>query len=102
MWIEKIAFALIVISRKLHPYFQANPILVTTDQSIRKSMNKPEAARRMIQWVVELSQFDIKYHLRTAIKAQVLAEFVADFIVLNEEVQDDLERWTIQTDGSST
>ena len=29
--IEKIAFALIVASCKLRPYFQANPILVMTD-----------------------------------------------------------------------
>ena len=46
--IKKIAFALIVASRKLQPYFQANPILVMTDQPIRKSMNKPEAAGRMV------------------------------------------------------
>ena len=29
--IEKITFALIVASRNLHPYFQANPIIVMTD-----------------------------------------------------------------------
>ena len=46
--IEKIAFALILASRKLRQYFQANPILVMTDQPIRKSMNRPEAAGRMI------------------------------------------------------
>ena len=46
--IEKIAFALIVASRKLRQYFQANPILVMTDQPIKKSMKQPEAARRMI------------------------------------------------------
>ena len=46
--IEKIAFALIVVSRKLRQYFQANPILVMTDQPIKKSMNKPEAVGRMI------------------------------------------------------
>ena len=45
---EKIAFALIVALRKLWPYFQANPILVMTDQPIRKSMNKHEAAGRMV------------------------------------------------------
>ena len=55
--------------RKLQPYFQANPILVMTDQSIRKSMDKLEAARRMVQWAIEFSQFDIVYHPRTAIKA---------------------------------
>ena len=46
--IKKITFALIVASRKLRPYFQANPILVMTDQPIRKSMNKLEAIGRMI------------------------------------------------------
>ena len=47
--IEKIAFALIVVSRKLRQYFQANPILVMTDQPVKKSMNKPEATGRMVQ-----------------------------------------------------
>ena len=47
-WIEKIAFALIVASRKLRPYFQTNLILVMTDQPIKKSMNKPKATGRMI------------------------------------------------------
>ena len=46
--IEKISFALIVASRKLCPYFQVNPILVMTDQHIKKSKNKPEATGRMI------------------------------------------------------
>ena len=46
--IEKIAFALIVASRKLRPYFQANPILVMTDQPIKKSMNKTKAVGRMV------------------------------------------------------
>ena len=53
--IEKIAFTLIVASRKLSPYFQANPILVMTDQPIKKSMNKPKTAWRMIQWAIEFS-----------------------------------------------
>ena len=39
-----------------------NPILVMMDQPIRKSMNKLEAAKRMVQWAIELSQFDIEYH----------------------------------------
>ena len=40
-----------------------------TDQPIKKSMNKPEAAGRMVQWAIELNQFDIEYHPKTAIKA---------------------------------
>ena len=46
--IKKITFTLIVASRKLRPYFQANPIIVMTDQPIKKAMNKPEAAGRMV------------------------------------------------------
>ena len=53
--IEKITFALIVASRKLRPYFQANPIIVMIDQPIKKAMNKPETAGRMVQWTIELS-----------------------------------------------
>ncbi|XP_023924424.1 uncharacterized protein LOC112035820 [Quercus suber] len=85
--IEKIIFALIVASRKLRPYFQANPIKVMTDQPIKKAMNKPDAAGRMVQWAIELSQFDVEYCQRIAIKAQ-------------EESREDI--WTINTDGSST
>ena len=47
--IEKIAFVLIAASRKLRQYFQANPILVIKDQPIKKSMNRTEAAGRMVQ-----------------------------------------------------
>ena len=100
--IEKFAFALIVASRKLRQYFQASPILVMTNQSIKKSMNKLETAGRMVQWAIELSQFDIEYHPRTAIKAQALADFIAEFTLLDEENPiPKAERWTIQMDGSS-
>ena len=100
--IEKITYALIVASHKLRQYFQANPILVMTDQPIKKSMNKPEAAGRMVQWAIELSQFDIEYLPRMAIKAQALADFIVEFTFLDEDnLTNKAERWTIQTDNSS-
>ena len=99
--IEKITFALIVASRKLRPYFQANPITVMTDQPIKKVMNKPEAVGRMVQWAIELNQFDIEYHPRTTIKAQALADFIAEFTT-PENTNNQKDLWTINTDGSST
>ena len=72
------------------------------DQPIRKSINKPKVAGRMVQWAIELSQFDIEYHPRTAIKAQALAEFIVEFTLMDKENPNhEAERWTIQTDGSS-
>ena len=64
-------------------------------------MNKPEAAGQMVQWAIELSQFDVEYRPRTAIKAQALADFIAEFTI-PEEANCPEELWTINTDGSST
>uniref|UniRef100_A0A2N9IKM3 Uncharacterized protein n=1 Tax=Fagus sylvatica TaxID=28930 RepID=A0A2N9IKM3_FAGSY len=75
---EKLAFALLIASRKLRPYFQAHSIVVLTDYPLRKAMNKPDAAGRLIQWSIEMSEFDIDYRPRTAIKAQALADFIAE------------------------
>ena len=82
---EKIIFTLVVASRKLRPYFQANPILVITDQPIKKAMKKPKAARRLVQWEIKLSQFDVEYRPRTTIKAQALADFITKFTLSDDE-----------------
>ena len=56
----------------------------------------------MVQWAIELSQFDIEYHPRSAIKAQALADFIAEFTILEDDnATNKKEQWTIQTDGSS-
>lgn len=70
-------FSLIFASRKLHLSFQAQIIMVMTDQPIWKSMSKPDVVGRLVQWVIELSHFDIKYRPRASIKAQALADFIA-------------------------
>ena len=53
----------------------------------------------MVQWVVELSQFDIEYRPRTVIKAQALADFIAEFTLL--DFYQDAEYWTVCSNGSS-
>ena len=85
--IEKLAFALITASRKLRHYFQAHIINVMTDHPLKKAMNKLEAAGCLIQWAVELSEFDIKYQPRHAIKAQALADFIAEFTPSHDDLE---------------
>ena len=92
---------MIVASRKLRPYFQANQILVMKDQLVRKSMNKLEATGRMVRWAIELSQFNIEYHPKTIIKAQVLTDFIAEFTIPKDDnATNKTEQWTIRIDGS--
>ena len=101
--IEKLAFALITASRKLRHYFQAHIINVLTDHPLKKAMNKLEAAGRLIQWAVELSEFDIKYLPRHAVKAQALADLIAEFTPSHSESEVvEVKKWVIHVDGSST
>ncbi|XP_065625444.1 uncharacterized protein LOC136065760 [Quercus suber] len=100
---EKLVFALITASRKLRHYFQAHVINVMTNHPLKKAMNKLEAAGRLIQWAVELSEFDIKYQLRHAIKAQALADFITEFTLsCDDEGEVKNSKWIVHVDGSST
>ncbi|XP_019416415.1 PREDICTED: uncharacterized protein LOC109327705 [Lupinus angustifolius] len=96
--LEKVAYALLIATRRLRQYFQSHATIVRTNQPIRKILHKPELAGRMITWSIELSQFDIRFEPRTAIKSQVISDFVAELAA----PEDDLEQvWTIFVDGSS-
>ena len=101
---EKLAFALITASRKLRHYFQAHVIVVMTDHPLKKSMNKLEAVGRLIQWAIELSEFDVKYQPRNAIKAQALADFIVEFTPCqgNLDEREDNKTWVVHVDGLST
>ena len=75
-----------------------------TNHPLKKAMNKLEAAGRLIQWAIELSEFDIRYQPRNAIKAQVLADFIAEFTPNHGDL-DEMEgnqTWVVHVDGSST
>ena len=42
-------------------------------------MSNLEAAGRMALWAIELSEFDIQYRSQTAIKGQVVADFIVEY-----------------------
>ena len=69
-----------------------------TGQPIRKAMSGLDVARRMVQWAIKLSQFDIEYKPQTAIKAQALVNFVAEFTMTDPDLK--AEYWKIYANGS--
>ena len=99
---KKSAFALITVARKLKPYFQAHTIIVLTDQHLKKAMSSPEVAGRMALWAIELSEFDIQYRPRTAIKGQIVADFIAEYTQSEDKGVEGQKLWSVHTDGSST
>ena len=98
---EKLAFALVTAAQKLKPYFQAHTIIVLTDQPLKKAISSLEAARRMALWAIELSEFDVQYRLRTVVKGQIVADFIAEYTQSEDKGAEGHRLWSIHTDGSS-
>ena len=76
---EKLALDLVIASRKLRPYFHSHTIRVLTNYLLRQVLQKSDASGCLLKWAIELSQFDIEFMPRPAIKRQALADFIAEF-----------------------
>ncbi|GJX66827.1 reverse transcriptase domain-containing protein [Tanacetum coccineum] len=75
---EKLVLALLSASKRLKRYFQAHTIVVITDQPIKQLLSSSEISGRMLKWKFELEGYDIQYRPRTAIKGQILADFIVE------------------------
>ena len=95
--------ALRTAAQKLHPYFQAHPITILTNQPLRNVLHKPDITGRMLRWVIELSEYGIDFQPRLSLKGQVMADFIAK---LPESRAQDKEStpddwWSLHVDGAS-
>ena len=101
---EKLILAL-TAARKLHPYFQAHTIEVPTEYPMKQVLHKPETLGRLMKWALELSEFDIRYKPKRAIKGQVLADFVMKFtpaeLAEDTRVTLNLPIWKLFVDGAA-
>jgi ribonuclease HI len=57
---------------------------VLTEYPLRKILQKLDLSGRLVNWAVELEQFDIEFHPRTVIKGQALADFLVEFCNIPE------------------
>ncbi|XP_045797595.1 uncharacterized protein LOC123891742 [Trifolium pratense] len=97
--IERLSLAVVVTARKLRQYFQSHKIVVRTDYPIKNVLRKPDLAGRMVAWSVELSEFDITFSPRGAIKSQRLADFVLE--MSTPPTTEKAATWTLSVDGAS-
>ena len=102
---ETLILALVTAARKLRPYFQAHTIEVPTEYPMKQVLHKPETSGRLMKWAIELSEFDIRYRPKNAIKGQVLADFVMEFTSAepanDAQTTTDLSTWKLSVDGAS-
>ncbi|RDX78216.1 hypothetical protein CR513_41538, partial [Mucuna pruriens] len=102
--LEKATLALVIIARKLRPYFQSYQIVVRTNLPIKQVLRKPDLARQMVGWTVELSEFNITFERRGHVKAQVLEDFIVELTSTREPVREvvyHLKGWILLVDGPS-
>ena len=55
----------------------------------------------MALWAIELSEFDVQYHARTAIKGQIVVDFITEYTQSEDKGVKGQRLWSIHTDGSS-
>jgi hypothetical protein len=99
--LEKNSYAVVMASRKLRHYFEAFKVRVTSDRGLGELFRNLEASVRIDKWVAELSRYHITFELRTAIKSQVLADFIVDWTGPTRQQEEPSEKvWTIHCDGA--
>ena len=71
-------YALLIAKRKLRHYFESHSVMVVMSFPLGKVVQNRDATRRIAKWALEMMGQGISYASRTAIKSQVLADFVAE------------------------
>ena len=100
---EKLVLALVTIVRRLRSYFQAHTIEILTEHPMKQILHKLETSKRLVKWVIESSEFDIRYKPRIVIKGQVLADFIMEFTSIEPTettyLSFNLPIWRLSIDG---
>ncbi|XP_075473968.1 uncharacterized protein LOC142505027 [Primulina tabacum] len=84
-------------ARRLRPYFLSHPIVVLTNSPLGKILTHSDIFGRLVKWTIEVGEYDIQYEPRTSIKAQALADFLAETVHQENE-----DPWKVYVDGSSS
>jgi hypothetical protein len=99
--IQKLRYAVILTRRKLRHYFESHSVAVVSSFPLGEIIQCREASGRIAKWVVEIMDETISFAPRKAIKSQVLADFVAEWVDTQLPaalIQPEL--WTMYFDGS--
>ncbi|XP_026384905.1 uncharacterized protein LOC113280504 [Papaver somniferum] len=116
--IEKIVLSLVYATQKLRTYFHAHTVTVIIKAPIESVLDHADRAGRISKWA-QIKQFGVKYQAQTAIKTQLVADFLVDFPIndadevegipgMEDELADppellrseDRNRWEVFVDGS--
>jgi ribonuclease HI/transposase InsO family protein len=99
--IQKLLYTVILTRRKLRHYFESHTVTVVSSFPLGEIIQCREASGRIAKWAVELMGETLSFAPRKAIKSQVLADFLAEWVdtqLPTAPIQAEL--WTMYFDGS--
>uniref|UniRef100_A0A2N9IK88 RNase H type-1 domain-containing protein n=1 Tax=Fagus sylvatica TaxID=28930 RepID=A0A2N9IK88_FAGSY len=111
--LEKSALTLFITAKKLPHYFQAHTMIILTSLPLKALFRSSDFSGQISKWGALLGAYDVRYKPRTAIKGQVLADFIAEFAPENnnqstreerpKDIEQNLEKkgWALYVDGAA-
>jgi hypothetical protein len=78
--IQKLLYVVILTRQKLRHYFESHPVTVVSSFPLGEIIQCREASGRIAKWAVELMGETLSFAPRKAIKSQVLADFLAEWV----------------------
>ena len=75
---EKVAYIVVMASRKLKHYFQVHKITIPLSFPLDNIFKNPKAIGQIGKWATEINDFTLEFVGRNAIKSQALVDFLAD------------------------
>lgn len=100
--LEKIAYTVVMASRKLRHYFQVHAIKVLWAQPLEAMFRNCESFGRIGKWAAELNEYVVDFQHRSTIKSQVLADFITDWTPAADNTTLEFQEpiWTAHCDGA--
>jgi hypothetical protein len=77
---QKLLYAVILTRRKLRHYFESHPVTMVSSFPRGEIIQCRKTSSRIAKWAIEIMGETISFAPRKAIKSQVLADFVAEWV----------------------
>jgi hypothetical protein len=99
---EKICYVVVNSARKLWHYFEVHRVRVLTNQPLNDFFGNHDSSSRIGKWVMELPEHVVDFEKRSAIKSQVLVDFIANWTEPSGHIEGTVLKtpWQVHCDGA--